>query len=82
MYRHFCTPPERSTIAQTHVCQVGCKWKHVHLLSRDYLRGQPQERRHYIALKRERAWRWGADRLVYPDAKAPYLLEPLARAYN
>ncbi|MGC2190836.1 MAG: GrpB family protein [Candidatus Dormiibacterota bacterium] len=82
MRRFCCPPPGSPRTVQVHVCQADSVWEREHLLYRDYLRAQPEVRRHYGELKQELAKLWRNDRMAYTDAKTGFILDALIDAEN
>jgi GrpB-like predicted nucleotidyltransferase (UPF0157 family) len=65
---------------QIHVCAAGSAWERMHLLFRDYLRGNPSVAEAYAALKQRLAVTFREDRLGYNEAKSGWILDTLADA--
>jgi GrpB-like predicted nucleotidyltransferase (UPF0157 family) len=80
VHRFFHVPPPSPRVAQLHLCQFGGEFEHDHLLFRDYLRANPDERDAYAAMKREAARTWRDDRIGYTYAKGGFILERQERA--
>jgi GrpB-like predicted nucleotidyltransferase (UPF0157 family) len=80
VHRFFHVPPPSPRVAQLHLCQSGGEFEYDHLLFRDYLRANPDERDAYAAMKREAAKKWKDDRLGYTYAKGGFILERQERA--
>ena len=76
-HRMFRTP-ERDV--QVHIWRAGCADEERHLLFRDHLRSNPDDRAAYAALKRSLAGHW-RDVNYYAEAKGPFIrrTEELAR---
>ncbi len=79
-HRYFRPPPGLPRLWHVHVCTVGSRWEHDHLLFRDFLRAHPSAAREYAELKLRLAREHSADRIAYTDAKAPWIIATLARA--
>jgi GrpB-like predicted nucleotidyltransferase (UPF0157 family) len=80
VHRFFHVPPPSPRVAQLHLCQSGGQFEYDHLLFRDYLRANPDERDAYAAMKREAARTWKDDRIGYTYAKGGFILERQERA--
>ncbi|MGF0115203.1 GrpB family protein [Promicromonospora sp. Marseille-Q5078] len=65
---------------QVHICPAGSDWERRHLLFRDRLRHDADDRAAYAALKRELAARDWPSMNHYADAKGGLIAEILARA--
>lgn len=65
---------------QVHMTEVGSDFFDRDLLFRDWLRGHPEDRAAYAALKRELAARHGDDRDAYTRAKADFIRALQAKA--
>ena len=63
-----------------HVCAAGSDWQRRHLLFRDWLRREVEDRERYGAVKRELAGRDWSDMNAYADAKSSSIEEIIARA--
>ena len=63
-----------------HVCERGGSWERRHLLFREWLRRDRDDRAAYTALKRDLAQRDWPDMNAYADAKAPLIGQITARA--
>jgi GrpB-like predicted nucleotidyltransferase (UPF0157 family) len=80
VHRFFHVPPPSPRVAQLHLCQSGAGFEFDHLLFRDYLRANPDERDAYAAMKREAARLWKDDRLGYTYAKGGFIMDRQERA--
>lgn len=80
VHRFFHVPPPSPRVAQLHLCQSGGEFEFDHLLFRDYLRANPDERDAYAAMKREAAKLWKDDRLGYTYAKGGFIMDRQERA--
>lgn len=63
-----------------HICDTGSDWERRHLLFRDWLRRDAEDRAAYENLKRELARREWPDMNAYADAKGPLIAEITGRA--
>jgi GrpB-like predicted nucleotidyltransferase (UPF0157 family) len=63
-----------------HVCETGSPFERDHLLFRDYLRANSDERDRYAEMKTAAAARWNEDRMGYTYAKSDLILDLLDRA--
>lgn len=63
-----------------HLCRAGGGWERRHLLFRDRLRADEDDRRLYEAVKRQLAAREWDDMNQYADAKSQVIAEIMARA--
>lgn len=63
-----------------HICTAGSEWERRHLLFRDWLRHDGQDRAAYELLKRQLAQRDWVDMNSYTDAKGPLIDEISSRA--
>ena len=63
-----------------HICACGSDWERRHLLFRDWLRIDAEDRERYLAVKRRLAGRVWADRNDYAEAKGEIIGEIMARA--
>jgi len=63
-----------------HVVRAGSWREQFALLFRDYLRGHPNDRKEYEAVKRELAKEYRNDRVRYTDGKSDILWEMMVRA--
>jgi GrpB-like predicted nucleotidyltransferase (UPF0157 family) len=63
-----------------HVCSVGSDWERRHLLFRDWLRRNADDRERYAATKRELARRQWPDMNAYADAKGAIIEQITDRA--
>lgn len=70
--------PQRDV--HVHVSTVGSEWERRHLLFRDWLRRDAQDRAAYEQLKRQLAQRDWTDMNAYADAKGPLIVEITLRA--
>lgn len=66
--------------AHVHICSVGSSREERHLLFRDWLRHNADDRRAYEDLKRDLALRDWADMSAYADAKSAFIEQVTARA--
>jgi GrpB-like predicted nucleotidyltransferase (UPF0157 family) len=80
LHRYFRPAAGLPRSVHVHVCQTGTGWERVHLLFRDYLRGDPDACAAYAEAKREAAVVWADDRIAYTDAKAAVILRILDAA--
>ena len=72
-HRYFRAPPALPRDVHVHVCQVGGRWEHDHLLFRDYLRAHDAVRDEYGELKERLATHHRWDRLAYTEAKNDFI---------
>lgn len=79
-HMYFRDPVGVPRRVQIHVCQAGSQWERDHLLFRDYLRAHPERARGYEAVKQAAKERYGHDRVIYTEAKGPFIEETLALA--
>jgi GrpB-like predicted nucleotidyltransferase (UPF0157 family) len=70
--------PERDV--HVHICEVGSEWERSHLLFRDQLRRNAEDREAYGRLKLDLAQRDWPDMNAYADAKGPLITEITDRA--
>ncbi|MBC7632557.1 GrpB family protein [Aeromicrobium sp.] len=63
-----------------HVCALGSEWEMRHLLFRDWLRRNDDDRHLYESVKRDLSGRAWEDTNDYADAKTDVIVEILARA--
>jgi len=63
-----------------HICDAGSEWERRHLLFRDWLRRNADDREAYGRLKLDLARRDWPDMNAYADAKGPLIAEITARA--
>jgi GrpB-like predicted nucleotidyltransferase (UPF0157 family) len=63
-----------------HICDIGSDWEYRHLLFRDWLRQNAEDREAYGRLKVELAQREWADMNEYADAKGPLIADITERA--
>jgi GrpB-like predicted nucleotidyltransferase (UPF0157 family) len=63
-----------------HICDAGSAWERRHLLFRDWLRVNAEDREAYESLKRELTRSEWADMNRYADAKGPLIAEIIERA--
>ncbi len=66
--------------AHVHICQSGSDWERRHLLFRDRLRADEDDRAAYAGLKIRLARREWPDMNAYADAKGPLIAEITGRA--
>ena len=78
--RFFREPAGIPRTTHVHVCPTGSPWERRHLLFRDYLRAHPERARAYGALKLALAERYRHERVVYTEAKGPFVDETTAMA--
>lgn len=79
--RYFVRPAE-AALPRVHlhgVCVESPIWRR-HLAFRDALRGRPEIRDAYAALKRRLAQQHASDKSAYTEAKAPFIIRLLADA--
>lgn len=70
--------PQRDV--HVHISTVGSEWERRHLLFRDWLRHDTEDRAAYQELKRELSQRDWIDMNAYADAKGPLISEMTVRA--
>lgn len=70
--------PERDV--HVHVCSLGSDWEQRHLVFRDWLRENPDDRQRYEDVKRSLAGRVWADMNDYADAKSDVIADIMSRA--
>lgn len=79
-HRYFRPEAGSARTVHVHVCRAGSTWERVHLLFRDFLRGDEDARTAYVAAKRSAASTWADDRWAYTEAKTEVILSLLERA--
>lgn len=70
--------PERDV--HVHVCPLGSDWEQRHLVFRDRLRANPDDRQLYENVKRSLAGRTWSDMNDYADAKSDVIAQIMSRA--
>ncbi|WP_456696336.1 GrpB family protein [Aeromicrobium sp. P5_D10] len=70
--------PERDV--HVHVCPLGSDWEQRHLVFRDRLRDNPDDRQLYENVKRSLAGRTWSDMNDYADAKSDVIAQIMSRA--
>lgn len=77
-HRFFRPPAGKPRTIHVHVCQIGSKWEHDHVLFRDRLRADPDLAIAYAQLKRELAMQFSDDRLAYNSGKTRFILDAIS----
>ena len=78
--RFFREPAGIPRSTHVHVCPTGSTWERRHLLFRDFLRAHPERARAYGELKRALAAHYRGVRVIYTEAKGPFIDETTALA--